>query len=176
DDVGVQGVGGDVAVLLHRHRVPVAEGDRPVVAPARDAHRPALLLASAHAVRERVVGADVVELGGRLVVPGAPARSAVDGDDDALVGGDQDDLGVEGVDPGRVVGGAAGGAAEGGEGRPAVGGPPGHDGAREDRVRVGRVDLHLGEIGPALRVAGVGVDPPPALARVVGAVEAAVPL
>ena len=85
DDVGIERIGRDVAVLLDADRVPVAKRDRAVVAAAGDAGRSALLLAAAHAVRERVVGVDVVELRRRLVVPGAPRLAAVERDDRALV-------------------------------------------------------------------------------------------
>ena len=94
DDVGVERVGRDVAVLFDADRVPFAEGDLAVVAAARDAGRAALLLAAADAVGKRVVGGDVVHLRGRLVVPGAPGLAAVDGDDGALVARDQDDVRV----------------------------------------------------------------------------------
>src|SRR5205823_5636017 len=121
DGVRVERVGGDVAVLLGADRPPVAEGDLAVVAPADDASGAALLLAAVDPVGELVVGADVVELGRRLVVPAAPGLAAVDRDRRTLVGGQQDDLWVVGVDPDRVVVVAAGGALEGGEGLAAVG-------------------------------------------------------
>ena len=95
----MQRVGRDVAVLLGADRVPFAERDLPVVAPTRNARRPALLLAAVHPVRETVVGADVIELRRGLVVPGAPRLTAVHGDHGALVAGEQDDPGVVGVDP-----------------------------------------------------------------------------
>src|SRR5207249_1963135 len=87
DDVRVERVGGDVAVLLDADRVPVAEGDVAVAAAAGRADRAALLLAAVDPVGELVVGADVVELGGRLVVPGAVRLPAVDADDRPLVAG-----------------------------------------------------------------------------------------
>ncbi len=51
--------------------------------------RSALLLSAADAVGKRVVGGDVIELRGRLVVPGAPRLPAVDRDDGALIGSDR---------------------------------------------------------------------------------------
>ena len=91
DQVGVQRVRRDVAVLLGAHRVPFADGDLPVVAAARHAGGARLLLPAVHPVGEAVVRRDVIELRGRLVVPGAPLRAAVDGDDRALIAGDEDD-------------------------------------------------------------------------------------
>src|SRR5205807_2937378 len=72
NDVRIEWVRGDVAVLLDADGLPVAGGDLTRVAAADDAGRPALLLAAVDPVREAVVGDDVIELGGRLVVPTAP--------------------------------------------------------------------------------------------------------
>ena len=85
DDVRIERIGRDVAVFFRGDRMPVAESDLAVVAAARDADRAAFLLAAAQSIRKRVVGADVIELRGRLVVPRAPGLAAVDGDDRALV-------------------------------------------------------------------------------------------
>ena len=109
DDVRVQRVGGDIAVLLGPDGVPIAGRDLAVVAAAGDAGRAALLLAAVHPVRKPVIGDDVVELGGRLVVPATPRLAAVDRDDRALVGRDQqDDVRIVRVDPDRVIVVAAG--------------------------------------------------------------------
>src|SRR5205807_4728726 len=93
-DVGVQRIGSDIAVLLRADGTPLPERDLSVVAAAHDSGGPALLLAAVHAVRELVIGADMVKLRRRLVVPRAPRRSAVHRDDGALVAGEQDDLRV----------------------------------------------------------------------------------
>src|SRR5262249_20725232 len=121
DEVRVERVGGDVAVLLGADGVPVAEGDLAVLATAADAGRAALLLAAVDPVGELVVGGDVVELGRRLVVPRRPGLAAVDRDDRALVAGQQDDVRVVGVDPEDVRVVAAGGPLERGERLGAVG-------------------------------------------------------
>jgi len=68
----MEGIGGDEPVFVGAHRVPLSEGDLTVVAATDDADRPALLLAAVNVVGEFVVGADVVELGRGLVVPGTP--------------------------------------------------------------------------------------------------------
>ena len=95
DDIRIERIGHGVAVLLDADGMPFAEGDLPVVAAARHAGRAALLLAAADAIRESVVGVDVVHLRGRLVVPRAPRLAAVDGDDRALIAHEQDDLGID---------------------------------------------------------------------------------
>ncbi len=173
DDVRVERVRRRVAVLLHAGRVPVAEGERAVGAARRDACGSALLLAAAEPVGEGVVGGDVEHLRGGLVVPAAPGGPAVHGDDHALIGGEQDRAGPHRVDPDAVVVVAAGRAAEGGEGLPAVHRLPGDDARRVHDVRIGRIHLHLGEIVGALRHARVLADARPALAGVVGSIEKA---
>src|SRR5262249_16103889 len=143
DEVGVERVGRDIAVLLHADRVPVAEGDLAVAAAAAHAGRPALLLPAVAPVRELVVGDDLVELGGRLVVPGTPGFAAVDGDGRALVAGEQDDVRVVGVDPNAVVVVAAGRPLDGGERLAAVGRAVGRGVGDVDDVLVLRVRLDV---------------------------------
>ena len=95
DDVGIERIGRDVAVLVGADGVPVAKGDLAVVAAAGDTGGAALLLSAVDPVGHLVVGDDVIELRGRLVVPAAPGAAAIDGDGGALVGGEQDDVGVQ---------------------------------------------------------------------------------
>ena len=112
DDVRVFGIGNVVVALVAADRVPVAERDRAVVAAARDADGAGILLAGVDPVREAVVGGEVVELAGRLVVPVAPVRAAVDGDDGALVARGDHVARQARVDPEVVVVVAAGRALE----------------------------------------------------------------
>ncbi len=100
---GLSGSGRHKAVLVDADGQPVALRDRAVVAAARHAHRSALLLTAAHAIRKRVVGRHVIELAGRLVVPGAPRLAAVERHDRALIGSEQDDVGVVGIDPAVLI-------------------------------------------------------------------------
>src|SRR5262249_8211310 len=170
---GVGRVGGHVAVLLDADGVPLAERDLAVVAAAADAGRAALLLTAAHAVRERVVRAHVVELRRRLVVPGAPGLAAVHGPDPALVAGKDHRPRIVGVDPEAVGIVAARRAAKRREGLAAVRRLPGHDVDAVDDVGVLRVDLDLREVAGTPPDPRVGVDPLPAEAGVLRAVEAA---
>src|SRR5512133_3291933 len=80
DDVWIEGIGNDVTIFLRRNWSPVAKRDSALVAAAFDSDRAALLLTAVKPIRKRVVGAHMVQLGGRLVVPRAPALSAVHGD------------------------------------------------------------------------------------------------
>ena len=173
DDVGVERIGRDVAVLLDANRMPFAEGDLPVVATTRYARRPALLLSTAHAIGIRVVRAHVIELRGRLVVPRAPRLAAVHGDDRALVRRVQDDLGIVGVDPQAMVVVATGSATKGGEGLPAIGRFPRDDIGDVHDVRILWIDAHFGEIRSATPQTHVGVDASPAFAGVIRSIDAA---
>src|SRR2546427_10422540 len=101
-----------------------------------------------HPVGIRVVDRDVIDLVGRLIVPGAPGRTAVERDHGALIEPHEDALAVGGVDPHllRVV--AAGGALEAGERVAAVGGLVAGcvDGVHD--VGVLRVDVDAAVVAP----------------------------
>ncbi len=141
DDVGIEGIGRHVPVLDHADRMPVAVRDLTVIAAARDAYRAALLLAGADAVREGGRDADVIELRRRLVVPGAPGRPAVDGDECTLIADERDVVRVDGTHPQVLVVVAARRAAPRAPVRAAVGGLHRDDGGAVDHVGVRRVDF-----------------------------------
>ena len=79
--------------------MPVVERDLAVRRAAVDARRPGVLLAAADAIRERVVGGDVIHRRRGLRVPVAPRRAAIGRDHAALVGDGEDDVRVVRVDP-----------------------------------------------------------------------------
>jgi len=85
DQIGMQGIGRDVAVFFDADGGPIAKGDFAEVAAAGGADGAAFLLASVDPVGKLVVGDDVIELRGGLVVPGAPGLAAVDADGCALI-------------------------------------------------------------------------------------------
>ena len=116
NEIGVERVGRDIRVLFATHRMPFAEGDLAIVAAARHAHRSALLLAAIDVVGDAIVGDHVVELRGRLVIPGAPRAAVVHAERRALVGGEHNDVRVDGIDPDGVIVVAAGSAFDGREG------------------------------------------------------------
>src|ERR1700687_1111503 len=64
---------------------PIVERDRAVRSTAGNCHCPAVLLRAVKPVGEAVVGDDVIELAGGLVVPGTPGLRAINSDDRALV-------------------------------------------------------------------------------------------
>src|SRR5690348_9627968 len=121
DDVRIDRVGDVVVAFVAADRVPVAPGDLAVVAAAGDRDGAAVLLAGIDPVGKAVVGGEMIELAGRLVVPAAPGAAAVDGDRGALVGAFGDVAGVLGVDPDRVIIVAAGASAKDVAGRAAGG-------------------------------------------------------
>src|SRR5271157_610248 len=173
DDIRIQRVGRDVSVLFGAHRMPLAKRDLAVVAAARDAHRPALLLAAVDPVWKLVVGDDVVELRGRLVVPGAPGLAVIHADGGALVDGQEDDIGVVGIDPDGVIVVTAGRAFDGRKTLAGVGGAVSGCVGDIHHVAVLGIDADAGEVRAAAVDALLVVDAAPGAAGVVGAIEPA---
>src|SRR5205807_3546832 len=56
DDVRVEGIRNNIPVFLSRHRMPLADSDLAIIAPAGNARRAALLLSAAKPVGKGVVG------------------------------------------------------------------------------------------------------------------------
>jgi len=73
---------------------PVAKRDFAVIAAALRRHGTAFLLRAVNPIRKTIIGGDVIELRGWLVVPTAPGRAAVHADDRALIRAERDDLRV----------------------------------------------------------------------------------
>ena len=149
DQVGVLGIGSGFAVLLDAHGMPVVESDLAIHAAAFDAGGAGILLSAAEAVGESVVGGDMVDGRSWLGVPVAPGFAAIGGDHRTLVGDQQDDVGVVGVDPAFLVIVAAGGAAHGGPGEAAIFGTPEDHGAAIDDVFVLGIDGNGGQVAAA---------------------------
>jgi hypothetical protein len=117
----------------------------------------------------------VVELRGRLVVPGAPGRAAVHAHDGPLIARHDHPPGIRGIDPELVVVVAAGCALQGDEVLPAVGRAVQRRVAGVDHVPVLGVDGHGTEVPAARPDPPVAVDEPPAGAAVVRDPEPAFP-
>src|SRR4051794_22701431 len=77
NDVVVQWVRRDIAVLDHADGMPVSKSDFTVIAATGDADRTALLLPTTNFVRESVHDADVIDLRRGLVVPRTPGLAAI---------------------------------------------------------------------------------------------------
>ena len=69
DNVWIERISNDVTIFLGRDRLPIAERDLAFIAPAFDSDRTAFLLSAVKPVRKRVVGANVIQLRSRLVIP-----------------------------------------------------------------------------------------------------------
>src|ERR1039457_368664 len=92
-------VGCNVVVFLGADGMPFAERDLAIVAATGDGGGSALLLSAVDPIGRLAVGDDVIELGGGLVVPTAPGSAVVDANGGALIGGEEDDVGVQRIDP-----------------------------------------------------------------------------
>src|ERR1035437_5711823 len=153
--------------------MPLAERDLAIVAAARDAGGAALLLSPVDPIGRLAVDDDVIELRGGLVVPTAPGGAVVDRDGGALVGCQQDDVGVQRIDPDGVVIVAAGRALDGGEALAGVVGAVGGGVGDVEDVLVPGVDADAGEIAAAAVDALFSVGALPVGAGIVGTVDAA---
>ncbi len=120
--------------------MPIAKSDLAVRPPAVDPDRTALLLPTVEAIRKRVVGADVIKLGGRLVIPRAPACAAVHGDDGALIARQENNLRVVRRDPDVLIIVASGRAAPAIPRLAAVGRFPANDTRSVNDVGIFRID------------------------------------
>ena len=110
NDIGVGGIGNDVAELVTADRVPIQKGDCAVISAAQSCNRSAVLLRAVNPVREAIIGRDVIDLAGRLVVPRGPGLAAIHADGRALIAAHDHVIGVRGIDPERVIVVAAGSA------------------------------------------------------------------
>ncbi len=103
NQIGMQRVGSDVTVFFSSHGMPIAKGDFAPIAAAGGSGGAALLLSAVNPVGKLIVGDDVIELRGRLVVPGTPRSASIDADRCALIAREQNDLRILGIDPDGVI-------------------------------------------------------------------------
>src|SRR5206468_5241985 len=97
DDVGIERVGRDLVGFPARGDLMEMGDVDPVelaVAAARYRRRTRILLGAVDSVRVPVVGRDMVELAGRLVVPAAPGLPAVDRHQRPLVNSKNPTVGI----------------------------------------------------------------------------------
>src|SRR5436309_10052975 len=69
DNVWIEWIGDDVTIFLGGDRLPIAERDFAFIAAAFNSDRTAFLLSAVKPVRKCVVGANVIKLSSRLVIP-----------------------------------------------------------------------------------------------------------
>ena len=98
-NVRIERIRRGVAVFDDPCRMPFAKRDFAVVAAARHAHRPAVLLPAANKIRKPTGRRAVKNLPRGLVVPGTPGLARVDADERALVAHQKNDVREVWIDP-----------------------------------------------------------------------------
>src|SRR3989442_2838399 len=169
----MEGVGRDVAILFDPDGSPVTEGDLAEVAAASGSDASTLLRTAIDPVRELVVGDDVVELRGGLVVPGTPSLAAIHADGCTLVHGQRNDVGVVRIDPDGVIVVAARRAFDGSEVLAGIRRLVRRSVGYVNHVFVLRIDAYHGKIIAASPDPLFGIYKLPALSGIVGAIDAA---
>ena len=101
-DQRIARINGDRCVLAAGHAVVVAFTDLAIVGPARDGNGGVVLLRAVNAVRELVVGSDVIELRGGLIVDAGPGGASIETDCAAAIIRIDDPPGVLRIDPERM--------------------------------------------------------------------------
>src|SRR5260221_3429164 len=173
DDIRVQRVGRDVTIFFGCYRMPFAESDLAVVAPAGDTGGPAFLLTAAETIWKSVVGVDMIKLCRRLVVPTTPGLTAVSSYDCALIAAQHDHVGITGTNANVWIVVAAGRAAKCRPGLAAVNRLPGHGARRVHDVRILWIESGDAKIAAADATGGPSIfgGDTPTIASVVRAVE-----
>ena len=164
----------DIPILLNADRGPVAECNLAKVAAAGGSNAAALLLSTINPVRKLVVGDDVIELRGGLVIPGTPGLAAIHTDGRALIHGQRDNVGVLRIDPDGVIVVAAGRAFDGGKVLACVGRLVGRSVRNVNYIFVFRIDAHHRKVIAASPDPFFGIHQLPGLAGIVGAIDAAI--
>ena len=126
--------------------MPVAKSDLPIAPAAGHTRGAALLLASIDPIRKLIVGDYVIELRGRLVIPGAICPSSIDCDDGALIAREKNNVRVVRVDPYRVIVVAARCASHRGKAVTCIGGSISRRVARIHDIPILRMGLHFGKV------------------------------
>src|SRR5215831_19336981 len=98
----MSGIRGNEGVFKAADGVPILGKDLAIVAATRHSRGSAILLRPIDTVWKRVIGRDVVELPGRLVVPGAPCPAAIHTDDGSLVNAQNHARRTSRIDPEHV--------------------------------------------------------------------------
>src|ERR1039458_8596117 len=103
-DVAVLGVGDHGTDFAGQAGgLPVAEREHALPRPGADAHAAAILLRAVEPIGETIVGGHVIDLGGGLVIPGAPTFGAIHADHGTLIAAEDHAVAVLGIDPELVV-------------------------------------------------------------------------
>src|SRR5579864_2571210 len=146
DDVGIGGIGRDIAALASSGGVPVAEGDCAVIAAAKNKDAAAILLRAVNVVREIIVNRYVIELRRGLVIPTAPGVAGVHANARALITAKNHPLRMAGINPEGMIIIAAGSAFDGDESFPCVRGAIDGDIRQIDGIWIFRINIDFAEI------------------------------
>src|SRR5581483_7631073 len=96
----MQGIGRGVAGLTARAQTfPIALRDFRVTTARWRTYGAAVLLRAGHPIRKAIIGCDVINLRGRLVVPGTPRLGGIDADYGSLIALEYHALWIVGIDP-----------------------------------------------------------------------------
>ena len=95
-------IGSDERVFEASGRIPILQQDLAIVAAAKHGRGATVLLGCVDAIRKYVVGGDVIELPGGLVIPGTPGFATVHGDDRSLIDPENHAPWILGSDPRHV--------------------------------------------------------------------------
>ena len=120
-----------------------------------------------------MVGGHVIELGGSLIVPGAPGTAAVERDDRSLIGHHEHDVRLQRVDPEPLVVVTAGRSAKAPPGDAAIRALPRHHVHGVHRVRIAWVHGDGRKVVAPPEDPAVGRGTRPAGTRIVAPIEAA---
>src|SRR6266568_7784883 len=93
----------DVAALSATYVIPVLAADVPIIAAAGNADSTVVLLCSVEVIQHAVIGGDVIELRGWLVVLRTPTLAAINADGSAAVISVNHALRIHGIDPQAVM-------------------------------------------------------------------------
>src|SRR5439155_10554154 len=172
DEIWVQWIGRNIAIFLDAHRIPIPKRDFTKIASAGGADTTAFLLPAVHPVGELIVGDDVIELRGWLVVPRAPGLPSIHADGDSLIDRERNNLRIVGIDPDGVIIVASRRSLDGGEIMTAVVGTIGGNVGDINRVLVFRIDTHTGKVVTTPPQAVVCIYALPTLTGIIRAIEA----
>ena len=129
--------------------MPVVKRDPPIIRSALHAGAAGVLLSGTDAIGERVVGGDVIHRRRVLVVPVAPAASAIGGHHRTLIGDGEDDVRIVRIDPDALIVVTAGRTTYRAPRGPAVHRPPHHHRRAVDDVGIFGIDGDGGEVAAA---------------------------
>src|SRR4051794_35545437 len=83
--------------------MPFTKSDLAVITPGCNTNGTALLLSSINIIGKSIVGAHMIKLCSRLIVPGRKTFAAIYRDDSSLVARDKNDVGIIWIDPDAMI-------------------------------------------------------------------------